>query len=410
MEVSMALANKVFSELNEQDLLELITLGVSEDRSTEYKLLTPGNSDNDKKEFLADISSFANSSGGFLLYGMDENQGLPTSLPGIYGVNMDKEILRLESIIQSGVAPRIPGIYMRSILLSSGAAALLIKIVKSWASPHMVTLSGASRFYSRNSAGKYQLDINEIRSAFLATEALSSRIKGFRLDRVNKVIVGDTPVPLPDGAKVILHIIPINYFQSSSSVNLVFAEENFHRLSNLARADYSSPNSFRINIDGIVTFMISRDETNMSYTQLFRDGSIESVSQFLLSREKDGKKIIPSIYFEQVIMDSCSRLLGFLRASGIEPPITTFLTLTDVKDYQMGVSQNVLFNMRSFLGNRIIDREVIHTPDVLLENYKNVDLPTLLRPLFDAVWNAAGWIGSINYDENGNWSDKRQGR
>jgi hypothetical protein len=27
-----------------------------------------------------------------------------------------------------------------------------------------------------------------------------------------------------------------------------------------------------------------------------------------------------------------------------------------------------------------------------------------LRPLFDAVWNAAGWERSFNYDEKGKWT------
>lgn len=404
----MELANKAFNDLEEQDLLALITLGVPESRTIEYKLHIPGNSDGDKKEFLADVSSFANSSGGFLVYGMEESQGLPTSFPGIAGIDTDREILRLESIIQSGIAPRIPGIFIRSLLLSNGAAAILIKVTKSWVSPHMVTLGGTSRFYSRNSAGKYQLDVHEIRSAVLATEALSNRIKEFRLDRINKVMIGDTPVPLPDGAKVVLHLIPINYFLSSNPINLAFAEENFHRLSNLSSPNYSSPDSFRINIDGIVTFMTSRDESNLSYTQLFRDGSIEAVSHFLLSKERDDQSLIPSVYFEQAIMDCCSRLLGFQRASGIEPPTVIFLTLTGVKGYQMGVSQDVIFRMMPRITHRIIDREIIQSPDVLVENYEGVVLPTLLRPVFDSVWNAAGWIGSINYDESGDWSDKRQ--
>jgi hypothetical protein len=32
------------------------------------------------------------------------------------------------------------------------------------------------------------------------------------------------------------------------------------------------------------------------------------------------------------------------------------------------------------------------------------NMPTLLRPVFDAVWNAAGWERSFNYDENGKWT------
>jgi hypothetical protein len=38
--------------------------GVREGRQLEYKETLPGNSDDDKKEFLADVSSFANAAGG----------------------------------------------------------------------------------------------------------------------------------------------------------------------------------------------------------------------------------------------------------------------------------------------------------------------------------------------------------
>jgi hypothetical protein len=65
--------------------------------------------------------------------------------------------------------------------------------------------------------------------------------------------------------------------------------------------------------------------------------------------------------------------------------------------------------MRHMMANRFIDREVIQSPDVLIQNYDGVNLSSLLRPIFDSVWNAAGWAGSINYDDKGVWSDKRQG-
>jgi len=48
--------------------------------------------------------------------------------------------------------------------------------------------------------------------------------------------------------------------------------------------------------------------------------------------------------------------------------------------------------------------------DAFLESYAGVDIPRLLKPVFDALWNAAVWVGSANYDEKGNWSDQRQGR
>lgn len=54
-----------------------------------------------------------------------------------------------------------------------------------------------------------------------------------------------------------------------------------------------------------------------------------------------------------------------------------------------------------------IDRDLLLLPDVLIEDYKN-DVPKALRPAFDALWNAAGWPRSMNYDEEGNWSRNRQ--
>ncbi|MHB0966337.1 MAG: AlbA family DNA-binding domain-containing protein [Bellilinea sp.] len=405
----MVFANKAFENLNEQDLHQLITNGISEGRSLEYKLILPGNADGEKKEFLADVSSFANASDGFIIYGMDEDHGLPTSLQGITGTDMDGEILRLENLVQNGITPRVPGISMRSVSLSTGAFALVVKVPKSWISPHMVAYGGSSRFYSRNSAGKYPLDVNEIRGAFLSTDAISNRIREFRLERINKVIVGDTPLPLPVGAKAILHLIPISNFLSLTSINLIFAEENFQRLTNFYTAEYSTPGNYRINMDGLVTNMVFNDGIP-SYTQLFRNGGIEAVSHFLLAQGSKSELIIPSVPFEKAVMDTCFALLGFQKEAGVEPPIAIFLTLIGVKDYQMHLGTEYPQRMRSRGPIRLIDREVIQTPDVLVADYDSIVMHTLLRPIFDVVWNAAGWVQSINYDENGNWSDKRLGR
>ena len=62
----------------------------------EYKLLLPGNSDGDKKEFAADVCSFANAIGGEILYGVEADKGVPVNCLGLPVVNPDGEILRLQ--------------------------------------------------------------------------------------------------------------------------------------------------------------------------------------------------------------------------------------------------------------------------------------------------------------------------
>jgi predicted HTH transcriptional regulator len=153
----MALPLKSLERITEADLLALIQAGQAESKIIEYKETLPGNADTDKKEFLYDVSSFANAVGGTLVYGMKAQDGVPVGLIGISGLTPDAEKLRLNAIIQSGVQPRIPGVQIETVGLANTNKALLIGIPRSWASPHMITFKGTSKFYSRHSNGKYQL-------------------------------------------------------------------------------------------------------------------------------------------------------------------------------------------------------------------------------------------------------------
>jgi len=66
--------------IQEADLEELIKNKVPEGKTTEYKQVLPGSSDADKKEFLADVSSFANAAGGHLLYGIRAESAIQRKL------------------------------------------------------------------------------------------------------------------------------------------------------------------------------------------------------------------------------------------------------------------------------------------------------------------------------------------
>ena len=125
-----------------------------EGKIREYKEILPDNTDANKKEFLADVSSFSNTSGGHLIFGIKETDGLPTDLLGLSIANIDAEILRLENIIRDGIEPRILSISVQDIPLENMKIILIIYIPRSWALPHRVIFGGHSKFYARNSAGK----------------------------------------------------------------------------------------------------------------------------------------------------------------------------------------------------------------------------------------------------------------
>ena len=163
---------KRFEDISKADIDALVANGVAEGRTIDYKRTLPGGTDEEKREFLADVSSFANAAGGDIIYGVEEDKGVPTSANGLPGIDPDKEILRLDSCIRTGIDPRVPAVQIKAVVGFPAGPVMVLRVPKSWSSPHMVTFKNSSRFFSRTNAGKFQMDVTEIRSAFALSEEL----------------------------------------------------------------------------------------------------------------------------------------------------------------------------------------------------------------------------------------------
>jgi predicted HTH transcriptional regulator len=85
---------------DENDLQELVDNQVPGSKTIDYKQSLTGNTDSNKKKFFADVSSFANAIGGYLIYGMRENSGIASDLCGLENIDVDVEIRRLENIMK----------------------------------------------------------------------------------------------------------------------------------------------------------------------------------------------------------------------------------------------------------------------------------------------------------------------
>lgn len=86
--------DKPVAQIGKADVDALIASARAEDRTIEYKRDLPGGGDEDRREFLRDVSAFANALGGDILYGIEENAGLPTAAPGVSVPNFDELRLR----------------------------------------------------------------------------------------------------------------------------------------------------------------------------------------------------------------------------------------------------------------------------------------------------------------------------
>jgi hypothetical protein len=184
----------------------------------EFKRDLPGGGDDAKREFLADVSALANTSGGDLLYGVEEDNGCASTITGIAPDDVDAEILRLENILNSGLEPRIRHSHL--VIQCPTGTVLLFRIEKSWNAPHRVIFKGYDKFFARTGTGKYPLDVQQLRRAFVENSSVAERIRNFRTDRLANIIAGSTPVPTARGSKLVIHLLPFDAFLSKPQFDL----------------------------------------------------------------------------------------------------------------------------------------------------------------------------------------------
>lgn len=377
-------------QITEADLKALVASAVPESKVLEYKRDAIGGSDRDRNEFLADISSFANTSGGDLLIGIAESGGVPAEICGIDVPDVDQEILRLEQMVRTGMRPTIGGIVARAISVSDDKSVIVMRIPKSWAGPHQVGQLGSFRFFGRGSNGKYQLDVDALRSAFRQGPEIAERIRQFRAERLGKIISNDSPISVSEKSKIAVHIVPLNNFATRAPIDLSAIRKSQNILSSLLQSGGIS----RINLDGLFSFSRRSDTDAHSYVQLFRDATIEIV-QGVPDWEVRGNNFLPGEHFDEIIQQIMKGTKAVYEKLEIQPPIAVLLTLLGMENRKMGSGKQYGYDSDPTFG-----RSEIVCPDVLLESLDNTP-EELAFPIVNLAWNAAGYDKSVFYNENG---------
>jgi hypothetical protein len=102
----------------ETEILSLIRDQVQESLVREYKGADAlQKTDGKKNELSKDVSAFAKSAGGILIYGVEENGHIPTAIDGGFDpYDISKEWL--DQVINSRIQRRIEGVVINQIQLS----------------------------------------------------------------------------------------------------------------------------------------------------------------------------------------------------------------------------------------------------------------------------------------------------
>lgn len=155
------------NEWTEEVVLSLVENQVEESLHLDYKACGAlQKTDRAKEEISKDVSSFANSDGGVIIYGVVEGKGDRKHLPervdiGFNPSDISKEWL--ESIILSKINRRLDGVRVFPVELKSqnpGHFIYVVQIPQSKQSPHMAS---DKRFYKRFNFSAIPMEEYEIR-------------------------------------------------------------------------------------------------------------------------------------------------------------------------------------------------------------------------------------------------------
>lgn len=399
--IALSLRDVPLDDLTARHLHEQIENGVPESRTVDYKRDLPGNSDSSRQEFLKDVCALANSSGGDLVYGMDEENGIPTELRGLEVDNTEQIVSRLENMIRDNIDPRVSGISTTPVPLEEGRYAVVVRVPRSFRRPHVVSFRSHWRFYYRHSTTSDAMDINEVRDAFVFSESLADRMRDFRTQRLADLKSGESPVSMEGAATAALHIMPLSAFDSPGQNLDLTPALNRHRIQPMQLGGQP----YR-NFDGVLTASRpARDDVPFpkSYALIFRTGVIEAAdSEFLwpdYSERDRTDRIILVRLLEGSILEALEEYMNLLSALDIEGPVFIALSLLGVRGYV------IPRNNITMTSAQPIDRDDLVIPEIMAESLPTSrdEIGQLVQPVYDSIWNACGFAGSPYYDEGGYW-------
>jgi hypothetical protein len=380
------------SIISEDDIQAITSARTAEGTYLEFKRDLPRSDASGRHEFLADVSAFANSSGGDLIYGIDENgEGRATAVIALSG-NADEEARRLQDVLLNGIEPRLPGLQVQAIAVAGGFI-IVVRAPQSWAGPHRVKSN--QHFFIRENGRKRQLDVPEVRGLFLRSENQAQRVRDFRSERLGKLTSGEGPHRLIPGALLVGHFVPTQAVLGAVQVDPIPYMQQW----TLPVLGSTAPFS-RVNADGALAVRNPRPEGTHGYSLLFRSGYFETVRVYPYG---DATRVgLGSLAYEEQFI----ALLRLLRAEyarlGIGTEMTCMVSLLDADHVELGLDR-----YRYMLDDHqgFFDRKTLVLPDVLLP--ADLSPEQALKPVFDLIWQSAGMERSANYNADGHWAPSR---
>lgn len=374
------------------DLQELVDNNAVENLQLEFKkyCFSGGKISGDEKDkMVKEIVAMANSEGGDIIIGIDEDGKHMASKLTHTDCNFtqfDGIELALQQYILAKVRPRLYGIKMLGIEIENGKIAIVINVPKSYSRPHAINDGNKDIFFIRHSNGVTNMSVDDLRRQFLLSASFKSNIRQFRQDRIGMILSNECIGELADGAKFLLHIIPLWSLEEGNSIDIkkiydAFISEAMPISGGRGRTFY--------NADGFGITHSSYGSKNIdTYAQFFRNAIVEAVDIRMFNFE-------PQIVYnwektEVAVYKAIGRYAKILNHFNVPKPWYIYMTLLSAKGYR---SAGIYYD------DGIIDRDIVQATECIWEN--DEELISVLKPTFDSLANVFGHSQSVNYNKDG---------
>ena len=341
--------------IDEATFRRLIDNQVSEGRDLEFKRELPGGGDEATREFLADVTAFANAQGGDIVFGLDEANGVAADLPGVAADDPDAAILRLEGKLQTGVEPRLIGVRIKWVPLGNGRGALVLRIPGSLSAPHRVTFRNGARFYGRNSRGKYELDVHDLLHVFTASAQLPQQFRQIHAEAIAASQGVDMPFAIDQAPTAVISVAPLGLFREERRIGVT----RDNAVVPVRAGAYTTLDT----IEGVLMHArVGEDGRVGSYALTYRTGRTDSAFVIGGVRQHDGeeRRTVWPTTFEQGLQTMTNATQMQLRQHGIEGPWVILTSVVGAKGFRMiigdGYPTPVAFRNNVLLAQHIVER------------------------------------------------------
>ena len=373
------------------DLLALIENKIFENSELEYKDYTfvDGKiaiADKSRDKFVKEIAAFANTNGGIIVIGMQEDDNrFPTKLSGT-GMTLgdfDNWLSSFRQLLLSRIRPHLHGVECTPVSVDGDQnIAIVISIPRSIARPHSFWDGNKDEFYMRYANGIMYMDIGDLRKAFLYSSGLQDKIRQFKRDRISLILANECIGDLGNKAKLVFHIIPEWSFELGNGIDLSYLEGScdFRPLS-------GSSWNHRYNADGYCIYSGHyKGGLIETYTQFFHSGIVEATEIRLISDYQE-KIVYDWNVVQGAMIEALKRYCAHLEHYQIPKPWHFSAALLNARGY---------ITYRNWGNSEPIERDIVYSQEGICTD--DISIDKALESVFDSLSNAFGYRASGFFD------------